>query len=314
MANCTKLFIEFNGELSILPSKKDRMISSRENLRRTIREDFEENHPGYKPEFYVQGSYKLGTAIRTKSDHCDLDDGVYFKSNPDDVSGKTLQKWILKAVEETTNADPTHKNKCIRVTYSAGYDIDLPVMIFDKEHDSHPLLAVRDSEFQEDDPKEFTDYYKANKSSQMNRIVKYLKAWCDHKSANMPSGLAMTIFSLDNFYENDRDDIALKNTLVEIENQLNEKFECIMPTTPNDNLFANYSDTKKNDFLNNLSSFIKDAKKALEEKNQLKASKLWQKHLGERFPNGKNEDEDDDKSKSKLKSIIGTSRPYCKIR
>ena len=88
MANCHNLFQEFNGELDILSSKKDKMMTSRENLRRKIKDYFKEEHPGYAPKFYIQGSYKLGTCIRTKDDHCDLDDGVYFKSNPDDVTGK----------------------------------------------------------------------------------------------------------------------------------------------------------------------------------------------------------------------------------
>ncbi len=310
MANCDELFKEFDSNLNILASKKDKMMTSRENLRKRIKEKFKANHPGYSPSFYIQGSYKLGTCIRTKEDNCDLDDGVYFVANPNNVTSTTLQKWVRDAVDGTTDATPIHKKKCIRVQYASGYDIDLPVMIFDKELDEHPLLAVKDNGFREDDPKEFVDYYKSRKSDQMNRMIKYLKAWCDHKREDMPSGLAMTILTLNNYYSTDRDDVALKFLLGEIKKVLDKSFECVMPTTPKDDLFAGFSETKRKNFLDNLSKFADDAKLAVDEENQLKASKLWRKHLGDRFPLG--EDKNEERDASSLKSVIGSSRPYFK--
>lgn len=307
MANLNYLFQQFNDELTVTDSKKSRMINSRERLRNKIRKSFEENHKGYSPTFYIQGSYKLKTLIRTKDDTCDMDDGIYFKNNPDNVTGTTLQRWVKEAVDGSTDAIPTHKKKCIRVDYKAGYNIDLPIMVFDEDKDKHPYLAVKNSDFQVDDPKEFVDYFQDNKTDQMVRIIKYLKAWCDHKREDMPSGLAMTVLSLKYFQENDRDDIALKYLLIEIEKQLKKNFRCIMPTTPMDNLFKDYSDVKRENFMNNLSAFIDDAKKAIDESNHQKASKLWRKHLGDRFPLG--EDKDENCSNSFTKTI-GASKPY----
>lgn len=68
-----------------------------------------------------------------------------------------------------------------------------------------------------------------------------------------------------------------------------------MPAVPNDDLFADYNDTRRNKFLTALDNFIKDAEKALREHNQLTASKMWRKHLGNRFPEGEDK-EDDSKS------------------
>lgn len=307
MANLDNLFREFNDELCITATKKSKMIASKDHLRNKIKDHFKTNHPGYIPKFYIQGSYKLKTSIRTKDDTCDLDDGIYFESNPDNVTGTTLQKWVKEAVEGTTDATPTHKKKCIRVVYKAGYNIDLPVMVFDEKKDEHPLLAVKNEDFKLDDPKEFVDYFKEKKSDQMVRIIKYLKAWCDHKRNEMPCGLAMTVLALDNYQSNQRDDIALKYTLVEIEKSLKQRFKCQMPTTPYDDLFTNYSETKKKNFLENLSAFIGDAKKAIDESNQLKASKLWRKHLGDRFPLG---DDKEDESSSNFTRVAEKSRPY----
>lgn len=312
MANCDELFRTFNTDLQITDTKNDSLKTSRRKLRKRIRAYFEEHHPDYKPKFFTQGSYPAGTTIRTKDDTCDLDDGVYFESNPDGVSGTTLQKWVKEAVDGTTDASPKHRIKCITVDYKAGYNIDLPVLLFNSKTDAHPCLAINDNDWQEDDPKEFIYEFTKHidKEKQLVRIVKYLKAWCDFKREKMPSGLSMTVLAMNHVQRNSRDDVALKFTLIEIERELKLAFKCTMPTTPKDNLFDGYNQDRQENFMNNLAEFIKDAKKAVdEEKNQFQASKLWQGHLGDRFSDGEDIDERS-LDASSLSSVIGTAKPY----
>ncbi|HEX8331999.1 MAG TPA: CBASS cGAMP synthase [Segetibacter sp.] len=313
MANCDNLFKVFNEELHIPLSKNGKLKGSRKELRKRIRDYFAKNHPTYKPKFYTQGSYVMGTTIRTKDDTCDLDDGVYFDSNPDNVTCTTLQKWVKEAVDGTTDASPSHRKKCITVDYKAGYNIDLPVLLFDNKKDAHPSLAVKDGNWQDDDPKEFITKFNSDKDAeeQIVRIVRYLKAWCDYKREKMPSGLAMTILAMNNIQKNTRDDVALKYTLIEIEQEIKQVFQCVMPTTPKDNIFKDYDASRKDNFMTNLADFIADAKKAVdEEKNQLKASRLWQKHFGSKyFPNGEDVAETATNA-SLLSSTIGNSKPY----
>ncbi len=314
MANCDNLFRKFNGELQVLKSKRDSMTSSKDAQREKIKKYFKEHHPNYIPTFFIQGSYKMKNRIRTKYDTCDLDDGIYFKENPDNVTGTTLQSWVKEAVDGTTDATPIHKSKCITVDYKAGYNIDYPVFVFNSEKDSHPNLAVKNQNFKIDDPKEFVEEFNRVKDSegQLVRITRYLKAWCDYKREKMPNGLSMTVLSMKHLQKNTRDDVALKYTLIAIENELKREFKCQMPTTPNDNLFGDYDEKRKENFLNNLASFITDAKTAIdEEKNQLKSSCLWQKHFGKTyFPDGKDEAEKVS-SASLLTGAIGASKPYC---
>jgi hypothetical protein len=312
MANTHNLFQQFNSDLQITSTKKNKMITSRDNLRRKIRKYFSEEHPDYKPLFYIQGSYKMGTMIRTKDDTCDMDDGVYFVDNPDGVTCTTLQTWVKNAVDGTTD-DIQHRKKCITVNYKADYNIDLPVYLFDKDTDAHPFLAIKNSDWREDDPKEMVTAFNDAKNTtgqQLSKIVRYLKAWCDYKRQKMPSGLAMTILAMNDIQTNDRDDVSMKFTLIEIEKTLKKKFECIVPATPKDDIFADYDKTREQNFMDNLASFIADAKKAVdEEKNQLKASRLWQKHLGDRFPDGEDKDEESVSAKS-VAAVVGTSKPY----
>jgi len=293
MANCNKLFLDFNDDLRVRKSKVQSLEKSKDSLRNKVKSYFTENHSEYIPNFFIQGSKKMGTMIRTKEDTCDLDDGIYFFQKPD-VTGTTLQNWILEAIKDVTNTPPMHKKKCIRVIYQGDYHIDLPIY-YKLDEDAHPFLAVKDEEFEESDAKEFIEWFieKKDEKGQLARIIRYLKAWSDHLLNKMPCGLAMTVLAEDNIEYDDRNDISLKETLKKIHKSLTDDWECVMPTTPFDDLFDDYDETRKRNFLIALYKFIEDADKAIDdERNQLKASKLWKKHLGIYFIEGVDEDVD----------------------
>lgn len=313
MANCHNLFGEFNTEISLTSNKKTKMTNSKDGLRARIRKYFKEHHSEYVPKFYIQGSYKMKTGIRTKDDICDLDDGVYFFRNPD-VTATTLQNWIWDAVNGYTSTTPEHRKKCIRNIFSGDYEIDIPVYykISGKEYQ----LAVKNNGWEDSDPKALIDWFNTNKDTNgmMIKAIKELKAWCDYKRNKMPSGLAITILAMnakDKIVLNDRDDIVLTDILREIKKALAQKFECIVPITPKDDLFADYDTTRKNNFLSNLDNFLADAEAALKEPNQLKASRLWQKHLGTRFPDGEDKNEQTNSSAATT-SGAALSKPWGK--
>ncbi|WP_341835016.1 cyclic GMP-AMP synthase DncV-like nucleotidyltransferase [Chitinophaga pollutisoli] len=316
MANCDHLFSKYNDEIRIGSKKNGRMMDSKNALRKRIRKWFKDNHPEYEPKFFIQGSYKMKTGIRTKDDICDLDDGVYFFRKPD-VTGTTLQGWIWDAVNGYTDTDPEHRKKCIRSIFAGDYEIDHPVYY---KIDGAPYrIAVKDAEFEDSDPKEMVDWFnkKKDKEGRLIAQVMNLKGWCDHKRNKMPSGLAMTILASNaksKIVLNERADITLRDILKEIKKALDNKFECIVPAVPGDDLFASYDQTRKNNFMDALSDFISDADKALQEDNELTASKLWRKHLGDRFPLG--EDKQQNQSQTRVNSAIitgaATSNPWGK--
>jgi hypothetical protein len=292
MANTHNLFEEFNRDLQITKQKNDRIIKSRDKQRERIKKFFQENHPNYVPKFVMQGSYEMNTMIRTKDDTCNIDDGVYFGSNPDNVSCSTLQQWVNDAAAGISSNVSRYK-ECITVVYKADYNISMPVYVFDSAKDKHPYLAINGEEWdREENPQLMIASFNNCKDlkGQLARIIRFLKAWCDYKRDMMPSGFSMTILAMKHFQANDRDDISLKLTLFEIENELKKvnHFKCIVPVTPQDDLFADYNNARRDKFMSNLEHFIKDAKTAVdEEANQLIASNLWKKHLGSRFPDGR---------------------------
>lgn len=313
MADCHNLFTVYHEKISIDTDKKNKMINSKSALRKRIRSWFREKHPDYDPKFYIQGSHKMKTGIRTKEDICDLDDGVYFFRKPD-VSATTLQRWVWEAVDGYTETTPQHRKKCVRSIFVAEYEIDHPV--YYKVEGEEYKIAVKDIGFDDSDPKAMVDWFneRKDKDGKLLRMVKYSKGWCDNIRNKMPSGLAMTILisnAKGKIVLNERDDITLRDLLKEIKKELDYDFKCIVPAIPNDDLFSEYSEERKKNFLTALDDFILDADKALKEDNQLKSSKLWQKHLGDRFPDGKNESQ----AKSNLSAAAAagaiTSRPWA---
>ena len=297
MANCNNLFQDFDTNLGITDTKRQNMIRSRKDLEERIKKHFREKHNHLTPKFYIQGSYKMKTMIRTVDDDCDMDLGVYFFPKPDETP-TTLQKWIKEAVEDATDTPPMHKKKCIRVRYKGEnnparrYHIDIPVYYRDSEMTTNsPYLGLKDEGWQQSDPKKFRQWYndKKDDDNQLTRLVRYLKAWANHKKdVFMPKGVTLTVLAANYLRtKSDRDDEALYETLRSIKASLDVYFYCQMPVTPFDNLLAAFDVERRRKFLEVLQAFIDDAKKALDNECQYEASQLWQKHLGKRFPDGK---------------------------
>lgn len=314
MAHCHNLFTEFHGEISIGTTKRNRMISSKESLRSRIRKWFKEYQPEYVPKFYIQGSHKMKSGIRTKEDICDLDDGIYFFRKPD-VSATTLQGWVWDAVNGHTTTAPEHRKKCIRSIFVGDYEIDHPV--YYKVDGENYKLAVKNGGFEDSDPKQMVQWFqdKKDKEGRLVRVIMYLKAWCDNCAHKMPSGLAMTILASnakEKIVFNERDDISLKDILKEIKKELDKEFKCIVPAIPKDDLFEGFDETRKINFLKSLNEFLEDSENALKEENQLKASKLWRKHLGIRFPEGKDEKlQNESRHSAAILAGASTSRPWA---
>lgn len=316
MANCHTLFTSFNDdELKLTSTKEGRMRISREEVRKLIKKHFAAHHPQYKPRFYIQGSSKMRTVIRTEEDTCDMDDGVYFFPKPTE-NATTMQQWVLDAVEDATSTPPKHRDKCIRVIYKGDYHIDLPVYYRDSSlGDDSPYLAVKNADWDKSDPKKFWEWYQQEKQGeqQVVSLIRYLKAWADYKSKSlkMPKGVTLTVLCTRHRVVNIRNDKAMYETLRAVRDRLKQSFKCLMPVTPFDDLLAGFTDIQRSTFLSELDSFVDDAKSAIDEPNQLKASKLWRKHLGGRFPLGEDADVDArEKALWEKASLIASGAAY----
>lgn len=290
MLNLNDLFLEFNDDLTLKKKYKDLVTTGRNALRNKIGSKFEENNRK-KPKYYMQGSYAMHTAINPEEDEeFDLDDGIYLQGYSDDrdtwPSTVTVHDWVKKAVDKHTSNDPIDKNTCIRVVYEEKYHIDLPIYIMgeDDSNNECAYLAHKSKGWVESDPKAFREWFQecVNENGQVIRhMVKYLKAWKMKKGVDVP-GMAITILVCNNYLITaDRDDVSLLDTITNILDSLEMEFKCYKPVTPTDeDLFADYSETKKDNVINSLKTLKSRLNKAIyEEKNEKKATDLLKKDL-----------------------------------
>ncbi len=116
-------------------------------------------------------------------------------------------------------------------------------------------------------------------------------------------------------YEEDiRDDVAMQKELTAIYDELSAEdgFHCYRPTFPEDeDLFLNYSETRKDNFLTELKSFKEDAERAIASKNQHDGCVRWQKHFGERFCCSTAKDVDEDASQQRFSGTIKKNSQYA---
>jgi hypothetical protein len=317
MANNHDQFIAFNDTIELTKTKKDTLNGNRKALRSTIKKYFDDNEPNeIKPKFRSQGSFVMKTTVNPiarKSDdgkkdlyNYDIDDGVYFVGDEevkDRKSIDTYHNWIYDAVKDHTGEGAEKRNTCVRVLYADGHHIDLPIYYKLNKENSIPELAHKSKGWIDSDPKEFYEWFNDRASNQHRRILRYLKAWCDYRNfknsnVKMPSGFIMTILATENISYDTRDDIAFKNTLENIQKKIDKDhggtFECKRPTTPkSEDLFSDFSDTRKDNFLSQLGSFINSAQQAINGKNQKESCLKWQKHFGDRFSCSTAKDEDE---------------------
>lgn len=338
MADLDYLFKEFNIRIRLTDSKRENLRSARNTLREKISNYFKEDNPEYDPNFQAQGSYVMDTIVNPIKDDYDLDDGVYFLRNlPSDQRPKpsTFHNWLIDAVGNHTN-DVQDKNTCIRVNYAQGYHIDLPIY-YKNFYD--PELAHKIKGWILSNPTEFILWFEQKTNSgfkmeflfeanqrdnfriwdedmrkkdvQLRRIVRYLKAWCDFKGNQMPSGIIMTILAGNNYYPDQKDDISLLQTLKNINNSLSKEFVCKRPTTPKgEDLFSEYSNPRKQFFRDELDEIIKSGEQAVKEVNQSQACINWKKHFGDRFPCHLIKDGDTSKIYQPLKATAISSNPW----
>lgn len=311
MSNCNKLFKDYSKAITPTFEQMQKMKSSRQALERKIIDKFS-RELGVLVNFFTQGSgaKNMRTIIVKENGTYDADRGVYLPEKPG-VSAETIQRYLLEAVSDHTADGAEHRKKCIRVYYKYAYNIDFPIY-YEVKGEEFSYMAVKGNGWVKDDPWHMITWLeeKKDKDGQLIRMIKYLKGWASKCTGKMPSGIALAVWAAHNFSpDEDRDDRCLATLLAAIDNAVSLSVSCLSPVEPFDDFCSKLSGSQKEDFKNKLTAFSTDARKAISEPNQLDASKLWQKHLGNRFPLGENADVDKkaDALFSKAKTILSST-------
>lgn len=291
MADCYDLFQEFHDKIGLSSSKKKFLKQARNALREKIKNHFRKEREEESPKFWNQGSYVMSTIVNPLDDEYDIDDGVYLQNiDKDDEkwpSPETVHNWICRAIEGHTDKNPVDKRTCVRVIYSGQYHVDLP--IYGEYKDKYYLAEKGKKGWHLSDPKDLTNWFRnqvKKKGEQSKRIVRYLKAWADHKSKNgkLPSGLILTVLVMENYESKERDDVSFGRIIRNIYKSIVDSFVVYNPVDSQEDLAERLTDLQKKTFKNLLSNLLDSASEALKEDNKREACKIWRREFGDRFP------------------------------
>lgn len=266
----------------------------------------------HEPQYQAQGSYVMDTIVNPIDSDYDLDDGVYFIGDLEPDKRPTPSQFhhaVLEAVRHQTN-EVIDKDTCVRVKYSAGYHVDLPIYYASFYH---PDLAHKKLGWHLSNPLELIVWFENATGSgfnldflldvakqpeylrwaedvrkndvQLRRVVRYFKAWADFQDKEkMPAGVCLTILATENFHLQVNDDHSFLDTAGSMLKRLKQRFECLRPTTPKgDDLFSEYSLEQKNYFMARLEQLVNDGNMALRADYTTESCALWRKHFGSRF-------------------------------
>lgn len=353
MANLDHLFKKFNQSIKLTDEKRNILMNSRDLLRDRMKINFMqipyEQRGMMELYFQTQGSIIMDTIINPILEDYDLDDGVYFqgKLKPEERPlPSVFHTWVLNAVDKHNEYEKiTDKPTCVRVKYKIGCHIDIPIYYADGYYS--PDLAETVKGWTLSNPVEFIAWFEEKAGSgfqkaylyealkykepyekwltdirksdcQLRRLVRYMKAWADVKKSEMPCGIIMTILVAENFSLNQSDDVALRDTLVNIKKYLQQNgFRCPRPTSPvGEDLFASTSHKDMEYFKSALDSLIESANNAISSISEVNSCKEWSKHFGSRFPChlAKVEVTPETNKQPNIKSlkrVAGTQQPWC---
>lgn len=288
-SNCDNWFKTFNQTITINADKVENLKRAHNTIRLKVRNYFAQNTNLPIPDFYIQGSYKMKTIVENRNNICDVDLGVFFPEDPK-MYVETIQNHIKKALTGHTSRGITIKTNCVRLNYVRDFHIDLPIYFTDR-YSGKTYYGARGYEWEHSEPKEFIRWFQDQtyRKPQLIRVIRYLKAWADHRKTTtrkkFPSGLALTLWAIQCYEKDYRDDISFFNTSTAIMEYLhdNQTWNAIMPVPPGDDVMHRLTTYQKEVFYEEIGNMVSIAADAVSASNQRDAITKWIKIFGNRF-------------------------------
>lgn len=293
MANCHDLFKSFDKVIALPDSGEEKLRTARNAIRDRIRKDFSERKRTPVPEFAGQGSYALNTIVNPIDGEYDIDDGVYLQNlektdNSDWPTPETVHKWIIDAVTGHTDQPPIDKRTCVRVVYAGEYHVDLPIYAELLGENLHAEKGEKG--WHRSDPKAVISWFQKaaqEYGDQLRRTIRYFKAWADYnsKDGRLPSGFVLTVLTVNEFVEHDRDDVCFGMLAKAAHSRLLSSPSLPNPVDPLEDLLTRYDVDQQQRFIQALFRLRDVAANALTADKKVEACRRWRTEFGRRWPN-----------------------------
>ena len=282
MFDCAKDVLAYHDDEVTLPQKerndmRDRRDANRDRLEKGL-EKAEKPAPR---EFKSQGSYAMKTMVQYLDLNYDVDDGVYFEKSQlvgargAEMSALDARQMVRDALDDGNFKTPpkTHNN-CVRVTYDAGYNVDVPVyrrVILSGEGTAseQSVYELAGTDWKRSDARDVTDWFdrENNRQSpdetngrQLRRVAREIKKFARSRSSwdgQILGGFGITALVVECFKANsDREDSALYDTMKAIRDRLKGNLSVPHPVTPNETITSDPDDPKARVFHEKLTDAI----------------------------------------------------------
>ena len=315
MIDCGADVKAFHDEKVTLPgSERDKMRERRNSNRNRLKRNLEKDEKPTPYEHVSQGSYRLKTMLRDENNDYDIDDGAYFKKGVlvgdrgAEMSSLDARKMVRDAMDDGSfKTPPEVKANCVRIHYSEGYHVDIPVYrrIVDEDADETYYELAASSGWKRSDARDVTKWYEETRNgtsdaNQFRRLNRYLKkharSRASWKSRNL-SGFAITVLLAETYVLSpDRDDIALYCTMEAMKIRLDGNTVIDHPVTPDETVTTDDPDAKARFFRDKLQEALDHvAPGYANECDRESALKCWDKVFNTTFFSERYADE---KSKS----------------
>lgn len=263
---------EFYNEHVRLKDEKDKLKELKlTNLKRLTDGLSELGKPNFVKSL-LQGSIAMHTANKSENNDYDIDIAVIFEKDDLPASALNARKRVAEAINKKASGftkDPEARTNAVTVWYADGYHVDIAVYRRSEDWFGNEILEHAGADWAERDPKAITDWFiqevKDQSPSatifskpevevrQMRRIVRWIKSFTKSREGwNLPGGLVVSALVAECYEpDNDRDDVALYNTITAIKNRLDGYCTVYNPTDASKEL------TEKQQFLTQVKNLKK---------------------------------------------------------
>ena len=307
MYNCHEDITKFHNDKVNLSRDQQTPIRHRKDANRDkLRNGLQKRrYPNWALIKY-QGSYAMRTMVQSSINDYDIDDGVYFKhsdllnSYGACISPRDARQMVCNAIQDSNlNKAPSNRKNCVRVEYSDGTHVDIPVYRLD-DNGRNPELASADN-WVRSDARDVTDWFvKQNKAKspdgtenggQLRRIVRLAKAFArsrENWKNSILGGFGITVLVCECYHPNsDRDDVSLYCTLREMSRRLKTSTQIKHPVT-HGAFIAGSNDPKAQKFRDELGDKFKYLSVLLDDDcDSEDAIKCWNYFFNTKFFNGR---------------------------
>ena len=312
MIDCSADVKAFHDQKVTLPGSEQNKMRGRRNANRDrLKRNLEKADKPMPYEHVSQGSYRMKTMLQDDNNDYDIDDGAYFQKGVlvgdrgAEMSSLDSRKMVREAMDDGSfKTPPKVKANCVRVQYSEGYHVDIPVYrrIVDEDADETYYELASSSGWKRSDAREVTNWYEktrngtsdANQFRRLNRCLKkHAKSRESWKSRNL-SGFAITVLLAETYVLSpDRDDIALYRTMEAMKSRLDGDTVIDHPVTPSETVTTDDPDAKARFFRDKLKEALDHlATVYADDCDRESALKCWDKVFDTTFFSERYEDEE----------------------